>query len=441
MVYTDTVHDQLLAGGVHQIVIDTDQYYVPLYRYNGLAWDTLGLFGNVLKTAVVYHDTLFVAGAFKWMHNDSIWSIACHVDGQWHPYGNFQMNHPFANNGNSNGSIQRLRVVDGELYAMGDFRHADGQLCKGLAKRVGGHWEPLPGWPELNFEGNPRIMDVIRFQGKLVVAGNFNFTGFNPWWKDMLQYDGAAWGPVCDHCLMGGFDNLGSLQVYKDELYIGGRFYYGSGNAGQGIMRWDGETMRSLGPVGGGLQIHNYSDQYPPSIGDLHVRGGLLYISGAFSFVNHLPVATGLCTWDGTDFCLPEGDYFADFFMPIAFYHDTLYGTATGQPNPPTYPGLFGLLRYTGGFTNCTTMGVEEPAGVSTPFHAVWDPTRGVILYGLPDGQHTVRVMDLLGRLAAEATLHSAAGCAEPIRFQPDANAVYVVWVDGHEAVRLTVIQ
>ncbi len=434
MVYTDTVHDQLLAGGFYQIVIDTDQYYVPLYRYDGFAWDTLGLFGHHVKSAMVYHDTLFVAGGFQWMHNASIGSIACYVDGQWHPYGNFQGTQP---DGNNPAPIQRLRVVDGELYAMGDFRYADGQLCKGVAKRVGGHWEPLPGWPELNFSGDPRIMDVVRFQGKLVVAGNFSFPGFNPWWRDLLQYDGTAWGPVCDHCLMGGFDGVACLQEYKGELYIGGRFYYGSGNAGQGIMRWDGETMRSLGPVGGGLQIHNYSDQYPPSIGDLHVRDGLLYISGAFSFVNHLPVATGICTWDGTDFCLPEGDYFADFFMPIAFYHDTLYGTATGQPNPPTYPGLFGLLRYTGGFTNCTTLGVEEPVRSGTALQAVWDGGNTFALLGLPDGRHLVQLYDAQGRLVLESKVHSADGRSEGMALQGQGAALYLVVVDHCQAVKL----
>ena len=438
MVYTDTVHDQLLAGGVYQIVIDTDQYYVPLYRYDGFAWDTLGLFGNVLRTAVVYHDTLFVAGAFKWMHNASIGSIACYVDGQWHPYGNFQGTQP---DGNNPSQIQRLRVVDGELYAMGDFRYADGQLCKGLAKRVGGHWEPLPGWPELNFLGDPRIRDVIRFQGKLVVVGTFSFPGFNPWWRAMLQYDGAAWGPVCDHCLMGGFDGVACMEEYKGELYLGGRFYYGSGNAGQGIMRWDGETMRSLGPVGGGLQIYNYSDQYPPNIGGLEVRDGLLYISGAFRFVNHLPVATGLCTWDGTDFCLPEGDYFADSFMPVAFYHDTLYGTATSLPNPAPYPGLSGLVRYTGGFSNCTTMGVEEPVGAGTALQAVWDGGNSFALLGLSDGRHRVQVYDLQGRLVLDAQVGSTAGRSEALDLHGKGAALYMVVVDRRWGVKLAVIR
>jgi len=389
----------------------------------------------------VYHDTLFVAGAFKWMHNDSIWSIACHVDGQWHPYGNFQMYHPFANNGNSNGGIWRLRVVNGELYATGDFRYADGQLCKGVAKRVGGHWEPLPGWAELNFLGDPRIMDIIRFQGRLVVAGNFSFVGHDPWWTDALQYDGTDWGPICDHCLMGGVGNVAVMAEYKEELYVGGGFYYSGGNAGQGIMRWDGETWRSLGPVGGGLQIYNYSDQYTPGIGDLQVRDGLLYISGGYRFVNHMPVAAGICTWDSTDFCLPEGDYFADFFMPIAFYRDTLYGAVSGQPYPPPRPDLFGLVRYTGDFTNCTTMGVEEPVRAGTALQAVWDPGGTFTLLGLPDGRHRVEVYDAQGRLVLDAQVGSTAGRSEALDLHGKGAALYMVVVDRFQTVKLAAIR
>ncbi len=436
--YADTVHDWLIVASQGPMHLEGEGSFYPVLRYDGSAWDTIGLCGNPVRSAVVYHDTLLVAGSFQLMHNNPIGSIACLVNEQWHPYGNFQSAEP---DGNYHGVIRRLRVVDGELYATGDFRYADGQLCKGVAKRVGGHWEPLPGWAELNFLGNPRIMDVIRFQGKLVVAGNFSFVGHNPWWTDALQYDGTAWGPICDHCLMGGVGNVAVMAEYKGELYVGGGFYYSGGNAGQGIMRWDGETWQSLGPVGGGLQIYNYSDQYTPSIGDLQVRDGLLYISGGFRYVNHQPVATGICTWDSTDFCLPEGDYFADFFMPIAFYRDTLYGAVSGQPYPPPRPDLFGLVRYTGNFSNCTTLGVEEPVGAGTALQAVWEAGSAFALLGLPDGRHRVQVYDAQGRLVMDAQVSSTAGRSEALDLHGKGAALYVALVDRFQAVKLAAIR
>ncbi len=62
LVYTDSLHDWLLAAVYGQPMTINDSAYLPLLRYNGLAWDTLGLFGHYVYTAVVYHDTLFVGG-------------------------------------------------------------------------------------------------------------------------------------------------------------------------------------------------------------------------------------------------------------------------------------------------------------------------------------------------------------------------------------------
>jgi hypothetical protein len=167
--FNDTVHDWLIAGGGY----DGTPYYIPLYRYDGYSWDTLGLFGNIVHAAVLYRDTLVVGGAFKWMQQDTIKRIACYANGQWLPYGDI-------NSGmQGGGSVLSLRVLDGELYALGVFKYADGQLCNGVAKRVGGHWEPLPNWPT-NFEGDPYMYDIARYQGRLVACGEVvgkNWTG------------------------------------------------------------------------------------------------------------------------------------------------------------------------------------------------------------------------------------------------------------------------
>src|SRR5690606_6715787 len=65
--YTDTVHDWLIVAGQNPIYVDSLHAYMPLMRYNGTEWDTLGLFGNKINTAVVYNDTLLVAGGFTFM--------------------------------------------------------------------------------------------------------------------------------------------------------------------------------------------------------------------------------------------------------------------------------------------------------------------------------------------------------------------------------------
>ncbi|MBX2983363.1 MAG: hypothetical protein KF843_11870 [Flavobacteriales bacterium] len=421
--FTDTLHDQLIVAGQSPLFLDSLHAYMPLFRYDGSHWDTLGLFGNKILSAVVYNDTLIVAGAFNTVHDAPIADIACYVNGEWLPYGVFDC-------GINAAHINRLRILDGELYALGAFCNADGQLCNGVAKRVGGQWMPVPGWPSLNFMGTPWVTDIIRFQGRLIVCGNFNSPDFSQ--KDILQYDGINWVPVCDGCLSGGMDGAYQLIIYKDQLYMAGRYFYSGGNAGQGIMRWDGEQWYGLGPVGGGLQTINYSDQYSPSVLKMQERAGLLFLAGEFSFANHM-TASGIVTWDGTDFCTLEGGAFTDWCTGMDFYHDTLYvGTS-----PFAQVGQ-GLVRYLGEYqVECSTLAVPEADGVEAGFQVAWDPSGEITLLGLGDGHHQLRIMDPLGRLVLEQKVRSQGGRSEVVRFADRSMAVYLLNVDDQMTTRL----
>ncbi|MBK9419423.1 MAG: hypothetical protein IPN44_00035 [Flavobacteriales bacterium] len=373
---------------------------------------------------MVYHDTLIVGGAFKTVLEDSIGHIACYVDGSWHPYGEFGDQW-------GQGRVEGLRIINEVLYAVGVFENADGQLCNGLAKRVGGHWEALPGWPEIDFFGDPYVLDIIRFQNKLVVAGNFHNADFSL--TDMLQFDGVAWVPVCANCLQGGQDGVAVMAEYQGELYAGGIFFYNSGNAGQGIMRWDGEQWYPLQPVGDGLQNYNYSDQYSPDVFDLKVRDGLLYIGGGYSFVDHSPTPTGICAWDGDDFCLLEGEHFSDYYAPFTFYHDTLYG---GTGADVMDPDLRGAVRYLGELCS-TTVGVDEIPVGKEALQATWAVNGELSVLGLTDGPHQLRVYDAQGRLVLDRQILSSASRSENVRVDGQDFAIYVVRVDNEHALRI----
>ncbi|MBK9600190.1 MAG: hypothetical protein IPO60_18190 [Flavobacteriales bacterium] len=71
------------------------------------------------------------------------------------------------------------------------------------------------------------------------MSGMFDFADNSI--RNLMQLVDTAWEPLCSYCLQGGFDSGGQMAVYKDELYIGGRSHYSSGNPGQGGLRWDGE--------------------------------------------------------------------------------------------------------------------------------------------------------------------------------------------------------
>ncbi len=419
VIYTDTVHDQLIVASQNLIY---DHSYMPLFRYNGVQWDTLGLFGNQVHSAVVYHDTLIVGGGFDFMKDTVIKNIACYAGGGWHPYGDMGDEY-------GDGVVEGLRVIDGELYAVGMFTYADGQLCNGLAKRVGGHWEPLAGWSAIPFFDDPWLHDIIRFQNKLVVGGSFS-TSDNSL-TNMVQYNGNAWVPVCANCLTGGYDGVAKLAEYQGELYVAGIFYYSSGNAGQGIMRWDGQQWYSVGPVGDGIQVDNYSDQYSPDISDLQVRDGLLYIGGGYDFVDHIFTPAGICTWDGSNFCLLQGSHFSDYYAPFAFYHDTLYG---GTSSGVTDPALRGVIRYLGAF--CSGVGVEEVRAADAALQVVSPEPGSIAVLGLADGPHELRIYDAQGRLVTDERIRSGGQRSNAIPVDLHAAALYILRLDADRVVK-----
>ncbi|MBK7248671.1 MAG: hypothetical protein IPI05_13555 [Flavobacteriales bacterium] len=271
----DTVNDVLYAGGGDWFNTANSAFW-PLYRYDGAHWDTLGLFGNELKTAVIYHDTLIVGGAFKWIIDDPIKRIACYAGGTWQPYGDLNSD-PVGG-----GTVYSLRVIDGVLFATGTFRNADGLSCNGLAKRVGGHWETVGPVPD--YVGDAYMKDIAKFQGKLVVSGIFDFADHSI--RNLMQLVDGAWEPLCSYCLQGGFDSGGQMAVYKGALYIGGRSHYSSGNPGQGGLRWDGEQAYSIGEPGQGVQTVYNSDTYAPKIERLVVHDSLLLVVGGFRFAS-----------------------------------------------------------------------------------------------------------------------------------------------------------
>ncbi len=389
--YSDTLNDALYIGGRQFFNLGGVSYH-PLYRYQNGRWDTLGLFGHSIETAIVYHDTLIVGGHFPTVYNDTIGRIACFVNGIWEPYGAF-----------SSGVISRFRIINGELYAIGIFDNADGQFCNGLAKRVGGHWEPVGTLPAFNGDGSAWFQDAVWYQGRLVVTGNF--TSADHTINDIMAYDGTSWQPVCQ-CLTGGFDGGGALAVYQGDLYLGGRYYFGPGNVGQGLMRWDGDQWYAVGQPGGGLQLYNYSDQYPPTVSQFIVRDGLLFVGGGYNYADHL-TATGMATWDGSTWCSVGGT--PDIAIScFDFFHDTLFigcgANADGQL-------VNGVARFIGSSyqEECATTGISESetdVGLQ-----VLSPRPGtIVLSGLSDGEHVLRVYDAQGRLVLRKQANSITG-------------------------------
>lgn len=422
--YADTVHNALYVSGYHPVIVNDSTYYMPFYRYRNGTWDLIGKFDFGIQNAVVYRDTLIACGYFQSVDGTPTRRIAYYDGSHWHAYGSI---------GPAQGAgaaiVYRLRVIDDVLYALGKFDEVDGQPCQGMLKRVGGHWEPLGPPLELNLE--PGFVDITKFQGNLVVGGNFYTTDWSI--KDLMQLNGGSWEPICD-CLHSGFDNVNNLAVYKGELYVGGSINKSggpAGNVGEGVIRWDGTTWRAIGMPGGGLQHYDGMDSYCP-IRVVQVIDDLLFIAGDFDFADHLPV-NSMATWDGERFCRLDGNP-GLLVSAMDEYQDTLFVSVGGFDGPaPNY-----LTKYLGESyqAECNAVGVEEATLPQDQFTAIPEGRNTIRLLGLKDGAHGVMVWDVQGRLVLSTTVQSQAGRTNPVHTGELNAALYVVSVDQRRVSR-----
>lgn len=112
-------------------------------------------------------------------------------------------------------------------------------------------------------------VDIIEFDSKIVYAGNFGYIQGG-------LYEILSWCPEegfedMNHGIRGFVAHVGCLEVYNDELIIGGYILKANGNPTDFIMRWDGENYKPMGTIGANDRVDV-----------LMSYGGYLYAGGQF---------------------------------------------------------------------------------------------------------------------------------------------------------------
>lgn len=380
-VLVDQTEDRLLVVGYTTVTGENSEQ--SIVRYKDGAWDTLGTFYGGLSDAERFGDTLVVAGTsnLDFVNEIPIEGAAAHYDGAWHPYGSFDL------------GIRNLKIINGELYAIGGFEYVDGQLCNGIAKRVGGVWQCFDPPPQTQTGGGPDFYDAEWYQGELYACGNFSFNANGE--NDIIAFDGSGWyapgGGLSD-----GFANGRCLTVYQDELYFGGGFTVADGNAGNCIMKWNGTEWSGLN---GDLQgVFNDNLTRATALSFLHHDGKLL-VGGEFSYVAGNQ-ANRFAVWDGTKWC-GYSDTFGptSFCQSLALYHDTVFAACgfelNGQPINQVIKWV-GDAGFEGEWCN-SPIGVEERSSA-----------QGLSVAALGDGAYQLMVP--AGTAIAQVRLFDPAG-------------------------------
>lgn len=412
--YADSVTGTLYATGLHQLNLN-GAYGV--FAYNGVQWDTIGLFAQGFPKAVLrYNDTLLVAGGF-YSPSDGMPDRIAYLDSSgWNPYGEFD------------GVINRLRIINGVLYAVGSFELVDGQPCDGIAKRVGGHWEPVGDFGDVL---NAGLYDVIMYNGDLVACGNMGVAG--PSEDDVFIYENGSWSALGGG-LLGSVSLAYAMAIYNNELIMCGQFYLGAGNAGHCIMRWNGSIWQ---PLGVGITDSSDSYQAAPSTFALAVHEGKLFVGGGFWFAGHAP-AQGVAAWDGDVWCglgapLPDGVF------DLEFYNDTLVALCAGNTVDGQYNS--GVVRYLHTTYNdtcslSTGMAIAERPGQAFTAYVEHGQLH---VAGLGTGPCSYSIIAPSGQTVREGRLLADGGHCEPIPIGTLGPGVYLLRIIGRGAVRFTV--
>jgi hypothetical protein len=265
-----------------------------------------------------------------------------------------------ANNGMDN-YVWGSAVYNGELYACGNFEHADGNLALAVAKWNGSGWSDVGGGFQSNAFSNV-VRGLIIYNNELIAGGYVDSAGGNPIHK-IARWNGTSWSPMGTDCpistvncfaihngeLYAGGEGSGALRVcvakwdgtnwialdtegsnkdvwslasYNGDLYAGGGFSTFNGITAGGVVKWDGSTWSD---IGSGLSGAN-------PVRALAVFNNKLYIGGAFTSAGGV-AANNIAAWDGTSYSALSGGVNAGVQSLMAYGNKLFVGGSYWEVN------------------------------------------------------------------------------------------------------------
>lgn len=129
-------------------------------------------------------------------------------------------------------------ITDGSyVYIGGSLAYVDGVQCSQVARYNGTTVEdvgdPLPS------SSTDVVTAMTRWNGTLLIGVVHNSTGLS----QVYKLNGTAW-----EAIGGTFDaQIYCLEIYNNELYVGGQFSNYNGNPLRGVCKWNGTTYIDLG--------------------------------------------------------------------------------------------------------------------------------------------------------------------------------------------------
>jgi len=400
-IYADTTDNSLLIG-CNKTQVDSITV-CSFIRWDGNNWDFSmsnpwgwGFYGTMCITK--YNNEIYIGGAGYANSALRKWTGT----GWQHIY-----------TGSSSG-VECLTNINNELYVGGAFDSIGNIATKNLAKWNGITWSSFSN----PISNNYIIYTICEYKNELYVGGNFyNYPPLTDTMCNIMRYDGSNWKSVGGG-MHGGMDDINSMVVYNNELYVAGSFTKADGNVGDQIQKWDGTNWSE---VGNGVN---------DNVWQLKVHNGKLYAVGVFSYAGSVP-AQHIALWDGTNWC-GLGSSIDNAIGAIAFLNDTMYiggnfWTIDGD-------SISDMAKWTGGnyVDTCgNETGVSEVINEENNINVFPNPTNGAFTISYGTLQPSICIYNSLGKLVYQK--EKAAQKSEVINLSAYSKGIYFIKVQYGE--------
>lgn len=295
---------------------------------NGVWTDLDGGLDGEIHAMAIYKNQLYVGGAFDSSFS-GIYSegIIKWTGSQWE----------VANTIGLYGDIHALQVFNGKLFLGGDFELPTGAL-RGYLTAIddtSGSWY-LPDYPM-----GPVNALTIK-DNKLVVAGHFT-TSFN----SVTLANIATFDDTVLTSIGNGINaNVKALNVFNNQLYIGGDFFDATQDTLFGFGYWADTVWVNESYLARGATPWNYNI----AINDFGVQDGKLFVAGNFACCDGMVAYYG----NGLAGYIKVGA--TSGMGGVTTFNDAV-NTITIYNNQLLVGGVFDSVKYAGGQSGLTEVG------------------------------------------------------------------------------------
>ncbi|MCF8275709.1 MAG: T9SS type A sorting domain-containing protein [Flavobacteriales bacterium] len=255
---------------------------IPSFAQDWMNVGTDGITSGQNGRALIEFDgNLVMGGYFSELENVAIGNVGIWNGSNWAQLGD-----------GINGDVRCMAILNNELYIGGNINSnlAGNVTLPSVCKLVNGNWVAVSNVSEVGIAD-----DMLVWNNELYVVSND--------WSlphKVMKFNGIVWSQVGSS--IGAFNDnqrLEAIEVYDDELYLGGRFAdVGTGGANR-LAKFNGTDWESVSfPMSGEI-----SGTIAGWVNDLEVHDNKLFVGGLLLDLNlpSMSSAPQLASFDGTD--------------------------------------------------------------------------------------------------------------------------------------------